>query len=219
MLLDNHYGPDPRVAFEVGLLDAAGIPTQIVAWDRRPNPVADDAATAESVIRVAVPAPAGGGRRTFVALLRFAGKVWRSRKSLFGGSTLLWVHDIYLLPVGWALARSLRLPFVYDAHEDLRPAEAGRYPNGVLRLAELAEGRLARSAVAVVVPGASRIPRWRGVLAREPIVLPNLVEREQAPTREESPECDLFYAGTICAERRLDLLVGLARERPDLRLA
>src|SRR5205814_4747174 len=107
MLLDNHYGPDPRVAFEVRLLADAGISTRIVAWDRRSQPVAGDAVTTEAVTRFGVPAPAGGGWRTLIALLRFRREVWRSRKALFGRSALLWVHDIYLLPLGWALARNL----------------------------------------------------------------------------------------------------------------
>jgi glycosyltransferase involved in cell wall biosynthesis len=219
MLLDNHYGPDARVAFEVGLLADAGISTRIVAWDRRSPPVAAEGATNEALTRIAVPAPSGGGWRTLVALLRFGRKAWRARQPLFGGSALLWVHDIYLLPLGWALARNLRVPFVYDAHEDFQRAEARRYPKGVLRLAALGEGRLARAAVVVVVPGASRVPRWRGVLPREPIVLPNFVERAQAPPSSQPPEWDLLYAGTISAERRPDLLVELARNRADLRIA
>jgi glycosyltransferase involved in cell wall biosynthesis len=219
MLLDNHYGPDARVAFEVRLLAEAGISTRIVAWDRRTRPVADEGATNDALTRLSVPAPSGGGWRTLIALLRFRRKAWRARRALFGGSAILWVHDIYLLPLGWALARNLRLPFVYDAHEDFQRAEERRYPKAVLRLAALGEGRLARAAVAVVVPGASRTPRWRGVLAREPIVLPNFVEREQAPPSQGPSEWDLLYAGTISPARRPDLLVELARHRPDLRIA
>jgi hypothetical protein len=218
MLLDNHHGPDARVAFEIGLLADAGISTRVVAWDRR-TPPAGDAVSGDYLTRIPVQAPSGGGWRTLVALARFGRRVWRARDALFDGSALLCVHDIYLLPLGWALARDLRLPFVYDAHEDFQRAEAGRYSAPVLRLAASFEGRLARSAAAVVVPGASRIPRWRGVLADTPIVVPNFVEREQAPPSGEPPKWDLLYAGTISENRRADLLVELARKRPDLRIA
>ncbi|MDP9204377.1 MAG: glycosyltransferase, partial [Gemmatimonadota bacterium] len=128
-------------------------------------------------------------------------------------------HDIYLLPLGWALARNLRLPFVYDAHEEFQRAEATRYPRPFLSLAAGAESRLARSAVAVVVPGASRTPRWRGVIDRAPIVVPNFVQRDQASCPNRPPQWDLLYAGTITDVRRPDLLVALARMRPDLRIA
>ncbi len=221
MLLDNHYSPDARVAFEIGLLTEAGISTRVVAWDRRSAPPGPQAASAptEDVVRFRVPAPSGGGRHTLVALTRFARRVWRARRVLFSDVSLLVVHDIYLLPLGWTLARNLRLPLVYDAHEDFQRAETTIYPRAVLRLAAALEGRLARDAVAVVVPGASRIPRWRGALDEAPIVVPNFVQSEQVQPSAAPPEWDLLYAGTISEARRPDLLVELARGRPDLRIA
>jgi glycosyltransferase involved in cell wall biosynthesis len=220
MLLDNHYGPDPRVAFEAELLHEAGIHTRIIAWDRRLEGEADDPRVLHhKIIRIAVPAPRGGGRRSLLAVARFGIRVWRRRRQLLGASSLLIVHDIYLLPLGWLLAHRLRMPFIYDAHEDYARMEADRYPNWALQLVTALESRLARSALAVIVPGASRVTRWCGILRRPPIVLPNLVQRDQAPRELEPVEWDLLSAGTLSQGRRLDLLVELARLRPDLRIA
>jgi hypothetical protein len=220
MLLDNHYEPDHRVAFEIELLREAGISAKVVAWDRRTPPSQDkQEPPGDELVRLPVPAPSGGGWRTLVALTRFARKVWRDRTKLFEGVSLLVVHDVYLLPLGWVLARKLNLPFIYDAHEDFQRAEVGTYPRFLRRMAATAEGRLAQSAVAVVVPGSSRTERWRGVIRGVPIVVPNFVQREQATTSGDSADWDLLYIGTVSDARRPDLLIDLARIRPDLRIA
>jgi glycosyltransferase involved in cell wall biosynthesis len=219
MLLDNHYGPDPRVAFETELLARDGIPTRILAWDRRSDQeVPDHEIAPADIVRIAVPAPSGGGWRSFVAVVQFGIRVWRGRRRLLESASLLIVHDVYLLPLGWWLARRLRRPFVYDAHEEWARMEAGRYPNWVLRLVTTVESRLARSAFAVAVPGESRAQRWDGVLNKPPIVLPNLVRPDRPDTEARRDEWDLLYVGTVSEGRRPDLLVELARLRPDLRI-
>ncbi len=130
MLLDNHYGPDARVAFEIGLLRDAGISAKIVAWDRRANPAQTSGGLNDDLVRFAVPAPSGGGWHTLLALARFGARVWRNRRALFEGTSLLMVHDIYLLPLGWALARDLDLPLIYDARRlDLLVELARRRPD------------------------------------------------------------------------------------------
>jgi hypothetical protein len=220
MLLDNHFGPDPRVAFESKLLEEARISTRIIAWDRRPQSESNDRPSSPPrVVRVAVPTRSGGGWRSVLGLARFGARVWRRRKQLLGGGSLIVVHDIYLLPLGWALGRRLGLPFVYDAHEEYARMEATRYPSWLLRLIATIESHLARKAAAVVVPGESRRQRWEGVVEPAPIVLPNLVRRDPPSFETDPPEWDLLYAGTIAGVRRLDLLVELARRRPDLRIA
>jgi glycosyltransferase involved in cell wall biosynthesis len=218
MLLDNHHGPDFRIEFETGLLAEAGIATRVVAWDRRPEPSGEEPESGAEVVRINVPAPSGGGRRSFLAMLQFGRHVWRRRRELFAGVSLLIVHDVYLLPLGWALARKLGLPFVYDAHEEYARMEADRYSPWFLRLVTGIESRLARSATAIVVPGTSRLRRWNGVVRRQPLVLSNLVGRDQAPNTMEAPEWDLLYVGTVSSVRRPDLLIEVARLRPDLRI-
>lgn len=220
MLLDNHYGPDPRVALEIELLSHERIPTRLVAWDRRSDDALQEVPPIQVQLRrVHVPAPSGGGRRSMWAAAKFSARVWRTRRALLEDASLLVVHDVYLLPLGWALARRVRLPFMYDAHEDFAQMEAGRRPPWVLRFVAAVEGRLARSAVAVVVPGASRIARWDGVLAKPPIVLPNLVRRDRPEIGREAAEWDLLYVGTVSEGRRPDILIELALSRPDLQIA
>jgi glycosyltransferase involved in cell wall biosynthesis len=97
--------------------------------------------------------------------------------------------------------------------------EAGRYPRWILRLVTAIESRLARRAVSVVVPGASRVPRWFGVLSKPPIVLPNLVRRDRPVPRPTPARWDLLYVGTVGESRRPDILIELARSRPELRIA
>jgi glycosyltransferase involved in cell wall biosynthesis len=222
MLLDNHYGPDPRVAFEAELLSDAGISTSILAWDRRSASDVEDrdlsSLARPKVTRVRVPAPSGGGWRSLKAVVRFGRCVWRAHAPAFKGASLIIVHDVYLLPLGWALGRRLRIPFLYDAHEEYGRMEADRYPAWFRRVVTSIESRLARRAVAVAVPGASRIPRWEGVHSRAPIVLPNLVQRDRPSPSAEPVEWDLLYIGTVGQKRRLDLLVELARLRPELRV-
>ena len=220
MLLDNHYGPDPRVAFEAKLLEEAGIVTRIIAWDRRSEPRPPDGTPQRpEVVRVAVPAPSGGGWRSLVAMVRFGLSVWRRHDQLLEDTSVIVVHDVHLLPLGWALARRVRLPFVYDAHEEYARMEAARYPQWLLRIVTLVENRFARKAAAIVVPGRSRTRRWQGVASKAPIVLPNLGRRDAAAEGLEPPKWDIVHAGTIADSRRPDLLVELARLRPDLRIA
>jgi len=79
------------------------------------------------------------------------------------------------------------------------------------------ETLLARRAALVVVPGRTRVRRWEAAGIR-PIVLPNM-GRRVARLGGSDPEWDLAYCGGLAEVRRLDLLVALARTRPDLRIA
>jgi hypothetical protein len=220
MLLDNHYGPDRRVAFECSLLAGAGSSIRIVAWDRRsPASHLPEASRDAELCRVSLPAPPGGGIRSIIAMSRWSRKVYRERVRLLDGANLLVVHDVYLLPLGYLLARSMRIPFVYDAHEDFALLEAGRYPAVLRWLVARFESLLGRRARAVVVPGNSRTARWKSI-ARETVVLPNLgsdSSRSIQPT--PSPTYDLVHCGGIDPVRRVGLLLDLAERRPDLRIA
>jgi hypothetical protein len=143
--------------------------------------------------------------------------VWRRQRELLAGAGVLVAHDVYLLPLGWLLARRRGLPLIYDAHEDFAALEHGRYPRRLLRLVERIEGRLARDARAVVVPGECRRARWveAGIA---PIVLAN-VGPEREPLAEREVRWDVAYCGMLSAERRLDVLFEVARMRPELRIA
>jgi hypothetical protein len=224
MLLDNHYAPDNRVRLEAQLMRSAGHRVRVIAWDRRTREKTSPASPpcargeqGEEVVRIRVPAPPGGGLRSLIQVVRLGIKVLVRRRELLGDADLLVVHDIYLLPLGWLLARFLSLPFAYDAHEEFAVAEVERYPRVLLRCAGAFETLLARSASAVVVPGHSRVERWTAV-GISPLVLPNLGRTTSQPPATE-PYRDIVYCGTLASVRRLDLLADLARRRPDLRIA
>ncbi len=223
MLLDNHYGPDNRVQLEARLLRTAGYRVRIIAWDRRTgaealaSPLWAHGECGEEIARVRVPAPPGGGVLSLIRMSRLAYTLFSNRRELLGDADALVVHDVYLLPAGWLLARILSLPLVYDAHEELAVAEAQRYPRALLHVASALETALGRRAAAVVVPGQSRTERWTTV-GVSPLVLPNLGRTSSAATTLE-PYRDIVYCGMLATVRRLDLLVDLARNRPDLRIA
>ena len=220
MLLDNHYGPDRRIAFEARLLRDAGMAVRIIAWDRR-DASGDDPPPPPSaeLRRVPLPAPARGGLASIVAVLRWSARVYRRRAELFEGARLLVVNDVYLLPLGFLLARRLKLPFAYDAHEDFSVLEEGRYPALLRRIVAGLEGFLARRARAVIVPGASRLARWSGV-TEDVTVLPNVGAGDWPPDDSApAPAYDLVHCGGIEPARGVDLLLDLAERRPDLRFA
>lgn len=213
MLLDNHYGPDRRVEREAELLTEAGHAVDVVAWDRRPEGRDEQVSTPWATVhRVSVPAPPGGGRRSMAAVARFSRRVWRERRERIAGD-VVYVHDIYLLPLGSRLGR----PFVYDAHEDYRLMEAERFPGGLLAGLEAAETRLARRARLVVVPGQTRTARWKRV-GIEPFVLPNVGRGERLPGPLPDADWDLVCVGNHDETKHPELLVELARARPDLRV-
>jgi hypothetical protein len=223
MLLDNHHGPDRRVDMEVEMLAEAGVRVRVIAWDRRDRRTARAAARTGwrgapvELIRVPVPAPPVGGLASIGRVGAFARSVWRARRRLLAGADVLVAHDIYLLPLAWALSLRTRLPLVYDAHEEFAAMEGGRYPDPVLGAVEGVESLLARRAAMVVVPGETRVPRWERV-GIEPLVVPN-VGRRAGRMEPPDAEVDIAYCGGLSEKRRLDLLVDLARSRPDLRVA
>jgi hypothetical protein len=224
MLLDNHFSPDRRVLREAQLLAEQHVEVTILAWDRRTEPDGGIPSLPAGVQlqRIDAVAPPGGGRRTLLALIRFAWRAWQMSSALLREADLLVVHDIYLLPLGVALSRRWNLPFAYDAHEDFLLMESGRLPSWFLRAATAAESILARRGALVVVPGKVRRRRWVDAGFPPPVVLTN-TGATPAEARKREPDedmrWDIVYCGLLDASRRPDLLVELARRRPDLRVA
>lgn len=207
---------------ESKLLDQAGVMVRVVAWDRRSDSVdVDSISSREShadLVRINVPAPSGGGKRTFTAMLAFARSVWRRRHELTGDADVLVVHDVYLLALGWVISVAMRRPLVYDAHEDYAAMEGLRYPAWWLRLVTAAEERLARRAVVIVVPGRTRCARWEDNGFRTPVVLRNLGLGRGRAQGDPERRWDVAYCGTLADVRRLDVLIDAARMQSTLRV-
>ena len=114
---------------EARLLRSAGALVRIVAWDRRsatsvPAGYLDGA----ELVRIAAKAPSHGGKQTFAAMTRYARQVWRRRAQLVGDADVIYVHDLFLLPLAFVLSIAKRKLLVYDAHENYALMEARRYP-------------------------------------------------------------------------------------------
>jgi hypothetical protein len=215
LLLDNHHGPDRRAAWVSSAIREAGASVRIVAWDRRPAPgPAPPPPAGEEVVRIRVPAAWGAGRGTVAALARFSARVLAHRRSLLRGADVLMAGDVYLLPLARLLAATARIPLIYDAREDWAALEAARFPPRMLAAVTRAETALARGAAAVVVPGEARAERWRRV-GIEPIVLRNVGTSRPRPAVQR---WDVACAGLMAEQRRPDLVLALARARPDLRV-
>jgi hypothetical protein len=115
LLLDNHHGPDRRTVWLSSLTRAAGLDLRVVAWDRRgleAPPVDYPCEPGEEVVRLRVPAPPGGGRRSLAAVARFNGHVVRRRAELLDDIDAVVAVDVYLLPLGVALATLARVPLL-----------------------------------------------------------------------------------------------------------
>jgi len=219
MLLDNHYAPDRRVEYELALLTRAALATRVVAWDRRSVVTSDHHAAQAEIVRFNVPAPPGGGVRSGIAMLKFAWRIWKGRAELLREAAVLVVHDIYLLPLGWFLSRIEGLPLVYDAHEEYARMEATRYSPRLLQLVTAVETLLARRAECIVVPGNTRVHRWSAREFDNVVVLRNIGLDTPPFTHEAKSDWDILHAGTLSEERRLDLLLELARTHPDIKIA
>jgi hypothetical protein len=214
LLLDNHHGPDRRAEWVSGAIRAIGGAVRIIAWDRRVMPeTTQPPPPGEEVIRIRVPAPWGAGRGTVEAIGRFSKRAFQRRAELLDGADAVIASDIYLLPLGSALAGAAGLPLMYDAREQWAALESARFPCGVRRAVTRIETVLASRAAAVVVPGEARAPRWRRV-GIEPVVLRNVGRTAPRPA---TTRWDVAFAGLLAEQRRPDLFLELARRRPDLR--
>lgn len=217
MLLDNHYGPDRRVENEMSVLTEGGIAVRIAAWERRQggNSETVEISSKATLVRIAEPNPPRGGMKSIVRLLSWCSKVWMKRKELLRDARTLVVHDVYLLPLGYLLSTVARVPLVYDAHEDFRALEEGRYPEWLIRSVLRMESSICRRAYGVVVPGYNRIERWKKV-GISPVVFPNIGDLASGdkPDNRES-RYSVAYCGSLDPNRRIDLLIDWARINPD----
>ena len=216
LLLDNHHGPDRRAAWVAAVARGAGATVRIVAWDRRTEPPAApdlDPPPGEEIVRIRVPAAWGAGRGTLAGIGRFSARAFARRAELLAGADAVIASDVYLLPLGRALAARAGLPLLYEAREDWAALEAQRRPAALRAAVTRAETALARGATAVVVPGEARAERWRraGV---EPVILRNVGTSEP---RAAARRWDVATAGLMAEQRRPDLFLELARRRTDLR--
>ncbi len=225
MLLDNACAPDWRVLREAAALRDAGAAVRILCWDREARAPETETRDGLLIERIRTPAERQRGIRQLGTLARFYREA--SRRSRESRADVVHAHDLLMLPLGAFLARRLRAPLIYDAHEIYHVMEAERYPRPLLAALAGTERWLVRHSVdALVTVSQQRVAAyWDAVRGRTPVFVvgnwydPVTVSREaRARARAELGITDdtpvLLYAGGIAAERRLDLLIEAAAERP-----
>jgi hypothetical protein len=214
LLQDNHHAPDRRAEWLSAGIRAVGATVRVIAWDRRIEPApTPPPPPGEEVIRIHAPAAWGAGRGTVAAVSRFSRQAFARRRELLDGVDAIIAADIYLLPLGRAMAAAARVPLIYDAREDWAALEAGRFPRVMRGGVTRAETAIARGAAVVIVPGETRAARWRRV-GIEPVVMRNVGRTAPRPA---TTQWDVATAGLLAEQRRPDLFLELARRRRDLR--
>jgi hypothetical protein len=122
-----------------------------------------------------------------------------------------------LLPLAYVLSKVMGLPFIYDAHEEYAMMEGGRFPDWWLRLATRFESLLARQCEAVIIPGRTRLDRWRQAGFKKIVVLRNLGGDVRVPRQPAKWDITNVFSN-LDQDRPPDLLIEVARRRPDLRI-
>jgi hypothetical protein len=150
-----------------------------------------------------------------MAMAAFWARALARRAELLAGADAVIASDLYLLPLGRLLTAGTRLPLVYDAREDWAALEAARRPRMLRAAVTRAETALARRAAAVVVPGEPRTRRWRRA-GIQPVVLRNV--GTTAPRNGTATRWDVATVGLLAEQRRPELVLALAAQRPDLRI-
>src|SRR5438128_2210103 len=145
MLLDNPCSPDWRVQREAGALRDGGAEVFILCWDREGSAAPHEVRDGATIERLHTPSRRGVGVRQIWPLAQFYRRA-ATRATVLAPS-VVHVHDLPLLPLGVYLARRLRVPLVYDAHEIYHVMEATKYPVFVRRAMAEVEAFLLRNYV------------------------------------------------------------------------
>lgn len=227
MLLDNSCNPDPRVQREAAALHEAGASVRILCWDREGTAPATEERDGVGVERIVTRAGRQLGARQLPNLWRFYRRAWTS---LRGRSIdVVHAHDLLMLPLGVLIARRAKASLVYDAHEIYHIMESHRYPTWLRYIIATAEKWLIRAFVdALVTVSEQRVDDyWRAVAPTVPTtVVANWYDPAErntalgAQTRAQyaiPPDAlCVAYIGGFTGERRMDLLISAARERPEV---
>ncbi len=228
MLLTNAYRPDPRVRKEARALLERGYRVTILAWDRLGELAAEDSDQGVRILRVqGLPGGYGSGLRQLVRLPRF----WRRALQLAAGlqPQAVHCHDLDTLPAGWRLKRRLKIPLVYDAHEDY-PALMSLYlPRPLTSGLRWLENRLVGAADATLTASTLVADQFRRRGVQPLAVIPNVPELgpfealtpEQIAAARESlglaPErLVVAYIGGFSRNRELLPLIAAGRQLPEV---
>lgn len=147
MLVRNVFTHDSRVEKEATTLVRAGYRVTVVAEARSQLPRHEERG-GYRIVRV----PRGPARRVGLRLLQYRGRLMRALRET--DPDIIHAHDANALEPAAAVARQLRIPYIYDSHELWTEVPNRGAPETYYRLARLyyqtVEAVLARRAAAVI---------------------------------------------------------------------
>jgi len=187
MLLSNPLAPDPRVAKEAAFLGAKGLDVIVYAWDRQQKHSRYEQAQGFHIRRIPVRSTYGNWLRQIRPLIQFAREV----SSVCQQADIIHAHDLEMLPVALYLARKLKAPVVFDAHEPTYFADAQYLRSLAIFAGRLGERLLAAKAAAVLVTTGYQLAKYAALGVHNVVAVPNYPERwlVEAPTMPRNDGC------------------------------
>jgi glycosyltransferase involved in cell wall biosynthesis len=232
MLLANPFRPDPRVAREAQALVESGHRVTIIAWDREAEgefPLCEerDGYTIERVQDVR--SKYGAGVRQVLSIPRFWVAAIRKVKTVI--PDVVHCHDLDTLAAGWWLKRVIKLPLVYDAHEDY-PALMSLYlPKAMVAFLKILERFLLRRVDYTITASSVLADKYRkdGVgpiitignyqsLGDYDQLRPDQIDSMRQSIGIEPGKFILAYVGTFSLNRELLPLISAVKSETDVQL-
>jgi glycosyltransferase involved in cell wall biosynthesis len=180
-----HPHRDPRVTREAETLAANGYEVTVIAWDRSGEHPVDQTDSGFRILRVGP--QAGAGNLGFIGRAKVFRAVRRNmvEAAMRTGAQVVHAHDLETLPIGAQVKRRLRVPLVFDAHEDWPAMEAAQ--SRVMGLvARLLEWWYLGKADAVVTMGDHLAGKYRSK-GKETVVLLNCKPLRGSPMPVREP--------------------------------
>jgi glycosyltransferase involved in cell wall biosynthesis len=171
--------PDIRVQKEADTLARAGHEVAVFCWDRAGTNPKEEAHRGFRVVRVGP--PAGAGQLPLAKKVAVFRKVSRDLvdATVRFAPQAVHAHDFDTLPAGAKVKARLRVPLVYDSHEDWPELEA-MHSRMVARATAVAERRLLKRVDHVITIGDKLANKFRRA-GHDPLVLFNAPRAAEFP--------------------------------------
>lgn len=225
MLLSNPFRPDPRVLKEARTLIRAGHKVSILCWDRSGDYRSHELVEGIDIYRFHIRSKYSAGSRQILYLPQFWVRAFVDMLRLH--PDIIHCHDLDTTIPGFIYARTLRIPWVFDAHEcypeQIKPQVHQSIYKGLIQLEKFISPR----ATTVITVGELLAERFRSFGARTEIVgnYPDLTSYNSLSmhiSRQSMniPPKDLIvaYIGGFTKAREILPLIESSRLVPDTTL-
>ncbi|HLF05951.1 MAG TPA: glycosyltransferase, partial [Thermoplasmata archaeon] len=209
--------PDIRVQKEAETLSRAGHSVTVFCWDREGGHRAEESQHGFRVVRTGPhPGPAPLALAKKVSVFREVSKRLAESAASFAPD-VVHAHDFETLPVGAKLKSRLRVPLVYDSHEDW-PALEAMHSRVLSKATQLAERRLLKKVDRVITIGERLGDKFRRA-GHSPTILLNAPRAAAFPLPRRDPslrqklgfgDSDLVIviSGSVFKDRGDDVLLA-----------